>query len=275
MIGKVIMNKSQMTLGIKALVLGVLAIAACGRAADDRVLWYTKPGQVWGHEALPIGNARLGAMFFGGVEKEVIQFNEQSLWAGQTNYNGGFKPGYDGFGNYLNFGELTIQWSGLKLANASGYRRALDLRNGIHTVAFSQAGVAYVREGFASRAGQVIVLRYSADKPGALSGSVGLAAGEDAKTAATGNEISFAGQTPNRLRYAAAARLLATGGKVAAEGGELRFENCDSLMILLAARTDYKPDYRAGWRGDDPALRIANDLAQAAGRGFDALRSAY
>jgi alpha-L-fucosidase 2 len=57
-------------------------------------LWYTQPA-VTGSEApqggidangwtraLPIGNGRLGAMVFGGVEWERLQLNEDTIWAG-------------------------------------------------------------------------------------------------------------------------------------------------------------------------------------------------
>ena len=47
-------------------------------------LWYNKPAQKW-TEALPIGNGRLGAMIFGGVENDRIQFNEETLWTGAPN----------------------------------------------------------------------------------------------------------------------------------------------------------------------------------------------
>ncbi len=59
-------------------------------------LWYTTPAEDWMQEALPIGNGYLGAMFFGGIEEERIQFNEESLWAGGKGewdeYNGGNRP---------------------------------------------------------------------------------------------------------------------------------------------------------------------------------------
>ncbi|MEM7033234.1 MAG: glycoside hydrolase family 95 protein [Chloroflexota bacterium] len=44
-------------------------------------LWYRKPAEAW-VEALPIGNGRLGAMIFGGIEEERLQFNEDTVWAG-------------------------------------------------------------------------------------------------------------------------------------------------------------------------------------------------
>lgn len=47
----------------------------------DRILWYKQPAKNW-NEALPIGNGRLGAMIFGGVNEELIQLNEATLWTG-------------------------------------------------------------------------------------------------------------------------------------------------------------------------------------------------
>src|SRR5690625_3843392 len=44
-------------------------------------LWYEQPAKEW-TDALPIGNGRLGAMVFGGVDKDHIQFNEASFWTG-------------------------------------------------------------------------------------------------------------------------------------------------------------------------------------------------
>lgn len=44
-------------------------------------LWYRQPAAQW-TEALPIGNGRLGAMVFGGVEREHLQLNEDTLWSG-------------------------------------------------------------------------------------------------------------------------------------------------------------------------------------------------
>ena len=42
-------------------------------------LWYDQPAEKW-TSALPIGNGRMGAMVFGGVPDERIQFNEDTLW---------------------------------------------------------------------------------------------------------------------------------------------------------------------------------------------------
>jgi len=50
--------------------------------ASDPTLWYRHPAQNWGN-ALPVGNGRLGAMVFGGIGKERIQLNEDTVWNGK------------------------------------------------------------------------------------------------------------------------------------------------------------------------------------------------
>src|SRR6476620_1940970 len=49
-------------------------------------LWYNDPAKNW-NEALPIGNGRLGAMVFGGTNREQLQLNEETVWSGGPNNN--------------------------------------------------------------------------------------------------------------------------------------------------------------------------------------------
>src|SRR6056297_2942736 len=55
--------------------------ASLSVCASDMNLWYEQPARKWA-QALPLGNGRMGAMVFGGIEKERLQLNEESLWAG-------------------------------------------------------------------------------------------------------------------------------------------------------------------------------------------------
>lgn len=69
----------------KILLISVLLCSAIhyGTAQPPLLkLWYNKPAVKW-TEALPIGNGRLGAMIFGGVEQDRLQFNEETLWTGE------------------------------------------------------------------------------------------------------------------------------------------------------------------------------------------------
>ena len=63
--------------------VGMFLLLSCSlaNANNQMKLWYEQPAAKW-TEALPVGNGRLGAMVFGGVQQEHIQLNEESIWAG-------------------------------------------------------------------------------------------------------------------------------------------------------------------------------------------------
>jgi len=70
--------------------LMMLFINSTHITAQDLKLWYEQPAVKW-TEAIPIGNGRIGAMIFGGIENDRIQFNEETLWTGgPRNYS---RPG--------------------------------------------------------------------------------------------------------------------------------------------------------------------------------------
>src|SRR5688500_9213399 len=58
-----------------------LRAAAHAPSPDANRLWYRQPAKEW-VEALPVGNGRIGAMVFGGIARERLQLNEDTLWAG-------------------------------------------------------------------------------------------------------------------------------------------------------------------------------------------------
>lgn len=119
--------------------LGNQAQAATGTAStpttsmtwprlSPKSLWYSTPAKDWQRDALPIGNGRLGAMLFGGVNEERIQFNEQSLWGGVNNYDNAlagvgdevFDTSMTGFGSYRNFGDLRLTFGETVEVSAPG-----------------------------------------------------------------------------------------------------------------------------------------------------------
>jgi alpha-L-fucosidase 2 len=71
------------------LTVGLMTLAVTGLRAQksNLALWYQQPAQKW-TDALPLGNGHIGAMIYGGIKTEQIQFNEATLWTGgPRNYN--------------------------------------------------------------------------------------------------------------------------------------------------------------------------------------------
>jgi len=232
-------------------------------AADGKPLklWYKQPAKKWEAEALPIGNGRMGAMLFGGIKTERIQFNEQSLWGGDNNWDGEYQTGIRGFGSYRNFGEFAIDFD--HADEAKTYQRALDITTGLHTTSFEINGVTFNRVAFASHPDQVMVFKYTASKKAALSGSISMHSAQEAISKADKNELSFMGEMGNHLKYAANLQLEYTGGSVEVKDNTLVFKNCNTLVIYLNARTNYKADYQSGWRGADPMPTIEQEKKNA------------
>ena len=65
----------------RIIMASLMALWASPILAQENVLWYDKPATHW-VEALPLGNGRLGAMVYGGVESDTIQLNEDTFWSG-------------------------------------------------------------------------------------------------------------------------------------------------------------------------------------------------
>ncbi len=240
---------------------GFLALQSYGKSPIFTGIWYNSPAKKWEQQALPIGNGRMGAMLFGGINQDSIQFNEQSLWSGDNNWDGGYETGDHGFGSYRNFGELVIDFKDSVIPG--NYRRSLDIITGVHATSFEANGTKYAREAFASHPDQVMVFRYAAGKKGTLSGSVSLSSAQGAACNEQSNTLLLSGEMPNHLKYAAELRMLHDGGSIRTEGNKLVFENCNSFTIYLDARTNYKPDYQSDWRGADPMPQVETELQAA------------
>lgn len=176
--------------------------------AADPVLWYLHPAQKWG-DALPVGNGRLGGMVFGGIAKERVQLNEDTIWNGRKRdrvnpeamkalplvrrlLDEGRPREAEaiedqkmmGIPNrqppYQPLGDLTLDFSGQD--SVSDYRRELNLANGIVRVTYRAGEAACTREVFASAPDQAIVFRLSCDRPGQLSFRATLTREQDGRT---------------------------------------------------------------------------------------------
>lgn len=236
-------------------------------------LWYDRPAARWETEALPIGNGRLGAMVFGDPGRERIQFNESSLWVGDEKSTGAYQA----------FGDVFLE---MDHDDATHYRRELDIHRAVHTVLYARNGVNYRREYFASHPAGVLVFHFTADKPGAYSGSVVLTDAHAGKVTAEGNCLissgtlagfCYEGDEPYRiaLDYEAQVKVINDGGRVWVEEGKLVFQNATALTLLLDAGTDFVQDRRRGWRVEMPRLRIAERLRAAAAVPAETLRASH
>ncbi len=260
-------------------------------ANQGLILWYNQPAgeKSWASQALPLGNGSLGCMVFGGVDREHIQFNEDSLWTGDANPSGKYGP----MGAYQNFGDLYVSFDATgKAAPSAGkrrrkalplpadikdYRRSLDIGKAIVNISYrdTNSGVTYRREYFASHPAGVIVLHYTADKPGALTGVVSLKDAHKAVSHVVGNRLIDAGELPNKLVYEAQVKVTHRAGTVRLQNDSISFSNCDSVTILLAAGTNYAMNYAHHYRGPLPHKKLTQLIDKAALTPYQTLKQRH
>jgi len=264
-------------------------------------LWYRQPASKWLH-ALPIGNGRLGAMVFGGGNRERIQLNEDTLWAGgprdvnnpkalenlpkvrQLIFEGKYAAAQRLANQtlmgeprrlrpYQSLGDLRLRFRGpLEVAD---YRRELDLDTAIARVSYRIGDKRFTREIFSSAPEQALVVRLTCDKPESISVSVALDRQQDAKTVVVApDRVVLRGQCDGGrgMKFEAHAKVVPEGGRITTTAGSVRVEGADAVTLLVVAATGYR-----NWEdaSGEPRAACEKALAAIASKPYADLRKAH
>lgn len=281
-----------------------LALSGCQSATDScgtTELWYAQPAKVW-MESLPIGNGRLGAMTYGGIEEEKLALNESTMWSGQYNENQNKPFGrekmnqlrklfFEGklsegnriagdnlhgnqtsFGTHLPIGDLKMQFI-YPEGKVTGYRRSLSLDEAVSSVSFNSGGVNYKREYFATNPDNVLVLRLTADKQKSITMNMGLDLMRQADLSVEDNQLVFTGKVdfplhgPGGVCFEGRIAVLADNGEVKMEQSGVGIKEADAVTLIVDVRTDYKSlDYKTF---------CADGVKKAAAKSYDELKQAH
>lgn len=285
-------------------------LAAALPAPGPSTIWYNQPAAKW-EEALPVGNGRLGAMIFGGVEKERLQLNEITVWSGafepdadradahqslpeirqliadqkypdavkaMTAHRTCQKDGWFGKGNYGSYqtlGDLNLEFPAVE-DQPTMYRRWLDISEATAGVTYTIGGDIWTREIFSSPVDQALVLRIACNRKGAVSFTARLSRIKFAETKASGaTTLTMTGTStgqPGDLRFEAQLGVRTRGGTIAASDDAITVRDSDEATLLLTAGTDYVLDYSKAFKGPDPHESVTNALVKATRRDYAAMR---
>lgn len=281
-----------------------------GDGVRPLALRFDAPAADWEREGLPIGNGALGAVVQGGIDREVLQFNEKTLWTGGPGSDEGYdfglpdKPrtkalkavrntlaregamepeavaellGRDprGYGHYQNFGEVVLSFP--SSGDIRDYRRELDIARALARVSYEDRGVTYRREYFASYPAGVIVVRLSADRPGSIDFAAALRVPDNrsAETAVESGRITVAGALEdNGLRYETQLQVVAEGGERRDTEKGVEVEGADAAWLVLGAGTDYAQTFPV-YRGDHPHARVQKAVDGASAEGYGKVLAAH
>jgi len=198
--------------------------------ADELLLWYKEPAnQARWEEAVPLGNGRVGAMVFGGVDQDLMILNEDTLWSGWPEPNNDREGSYEAlvkirrllkekgdlkqvnkiameefcslygygkpdFGAYQSLCNAHFEF-GHDPSAVTHYRRELNIENAIATVRYTFENVDYKREYFCSYPDNVLVMRFTSSQPRHINFTLGASSlHPDITVTARGDELVLAGQ---------------------------------------------------------------------------------
>ena len=280
--------------------IAVLALSAGPAFAGEApVMWYQQPAPEW-MEALPLGNGRIGASVYGGIDTDRIALNEITMWAGQRDeqqndhcgpeklaeirkafFAGDLEEGNrltneylhghsKSFGTHLPLGDMVMKFS-YPDRKITDYRRQLDLSNAVATTTFKSGDVTYTREYICDYPDDVMAVRIKADKPGMVSMTLATDLLRASKLDVDNGGILLTGKVdypmfgPGGVSFAGKLAIDSKGGKISHDKESVKVEGADEVTILVDIRTDFdNPDYL------NTAL---NTVEKAKKTGFDRLRS--
>ena len=293
-----------------ALALGVVSPFArtqSKQAADqnaDQELWYSKPAERW-LEALPVGNGRLGAMVYGGVQLERIALSESTAWSGapatgevnpgalshlheirQLFFSGKYEEAQALCGKYLpghskNFGtnlplpELQLYFDGI--GEAKAYRRSLNIEEAIADVSLRSDGMLFRREVFASHPDHVLAIRLTCSGPENVAFRMEFGRSILPSTVSTSgrDNLIFDGHAWERMHSTGhdgvalqiRAQVIAEGGMVTSAEQAMEVRGANAATVLVAVGTSF--------HGGNPEQLCMQALQGAAGKTFAQIRRTH
>ncbi|MEI6647068.1 MAG: glycoside hydrolase family 95 protein [bacterium] len=265
-------------------------------------LWYRRPALKW-DEALPIGNGRFGAMVFGGVAEERIQFNDDTLYTGKPHdyaHKGAVKflpeirkllfenkqkdaealankefmsintRGTNRQEAYQPFGDLKLEFP--ELTTVTDYRRELDLNRALALVQYTSGGATYRREIFASFPDNAIVMQLACDQRGKINVKATLPSPHPHTVVkrVDGQTLSMSGKVEGEnTGFEARLAVRTEGGKINVTDSGIEITQADSATLILVGASSY-----VNFRdiSGDPAVKNEKTLKQLATKDYAAIK---
>lgn len=270
----------------------------------EEELWFAGPATRW-MEAVPLGNGRIGAMVYGGVAAERIDLTESTVWSGarsdsdvsptalenlprirQLMFDGKYAEGGElcrqhllgrptSFGTHLPMASLQIAFKGD--TPAQRYRRSLDLDEAIAHVGYTSGQLRFEREVFSSNPAGALVTHLTCNRATSVSCDISFAnLALPGEVSVDGNDtLLLKGHAYEHLHsngkqgvaFVTRVRVLAEGGRIAADQNALHVSNANSVTVLVAIATNYG--------GADPEERCAQTLESLRNKTYAQLRAAH
>ena len=202
--------------------------------------------------------------------------------------------GVNGYGYYLSYGNMYLDFKGLKDDQVKNYRRDLDLRTAVASVQYDHNDTHYVRENFVSYPDNVLVTKITAKGKDKLNLDVRIdpdnekgdgsnkpepqSYKRDWTTTVKDGMISISGTLKdNQMKFSSQTKVL-TDGKSKDNEKTVTVSDADEVIIITSIGTDYKneyPKYRTGETDEQVAKRVQTYVDKASKKSYDALKQSH
>lgn len=239
-------------------------------ADSENMLWYDAPATSW-LQSLPLGNSRMGAMVYGGTQREEIQLNDETFWSGGPHNNNSprslerldevrklifegrekeaediinkdFIVGPHGM-KYLTLGSIYLDFDGVG-EEVQNYRRELNLETAVNTTTYTSNGVSYTRTAFASLPDKVVIENIQVDQAKALNFKLSYGCPLEFETVVEGNMMTTTvhGVDHEGIKAALNAEcriVVATDGQVVSKDGVMSVTDATVATLFISSATNF------------------------------------
>lgn len=262
-------------------------------------LWYAQPAAEW-TEALPVGNGRLGAMVYGIVDREQIQFNEETLWTGQPHdyaregaseyldeirqllFDGNQKKAdelaMEKFMSdplrqkaYQPFGDIYLNFEGHE--NYTDYYRELDLKDGVVHTKYKIGNTTYSREVIASNPDQLIVIHLESDEAKSMNFSIEMGSVHGKKSVSIdGEKLVLDVEVGDGGMKGRSKATVTSNGKSSFENDHIIVSDASEATIYLSVSTNYVSYKEVS---QEPSTKVDEYLANIDNQSYDQIKQKH
>jgi alpha-L-fucosidase 2 len=287
-------------------------------AQSSHVLWYNQPAEFF-EETLVLGNGKMGATVFGGVSLDKIYLNDITLWSGEP-VNANMNP--EAYKNlpairealqnenyklaevlnkkiqgknsekYAPLGTLEINNS--NPGKAVNYRRELDISNAVSKVTYEIDGVKFTREYFVSAPDQIMIIKLTSSKKGALNFDINPSSLLTSNIELKDNVLSMNGRAPinehegytvlpkyleikeRGTRFTTLMKIKNTDGEIISSDKTLGVKNASEAIIYVSIATSFNGfDKNPATEGVNDKAIASENLKKAFAKPFNKLKNAH
>lgn len=287
-------------------------------AQSTNTLWYKQPAQYF-EESLVLGNGKLGATVFGGVNSDKIYLNDATLWTGEP-VNANMSP--DAYKNLpairealknedyqladkLNktlqgkfsesYAPLGTMYIDSPESKASNYYRELDISKAISKVTYEVNGTKYTREYFVSAPDQIMIIKLSSSKKGALNFDIKFNSLLKYQTSVANNTLQINGNAPMHsepsyrksdnpvafeenkgTRFITLAKIKNTDGTIISTDTTLGIKNATEAVVFVSIATSFNGfDKNPASEGLDEKAIATSNMEKAFAKTFAQIKQAH